>query len=129
MSNPLQSGALFGIDEETRESRLRCLSMTAEDAWEDAIEGEGLDYSTMDAGCQGVFTKRKRAFIENYNHAHHAEKRATRATILALEGATESALLGYRELWHKAMALEQEVRTLQEKLAWAERQAVGVRDE
>jgi len=34
-------------------------------------------------------------------------------------------LLDYRELWWKAVALEKEVRTLQEKLAWAERQAEG----
>ncbi len=125
MSNPLQSGCLFGIDEKTREARLHRLSMTAEDAWENHIKGEGLDYSTMDTGNKAAFTKRKRAFIESYNDAHGENQRHASATILGLEGLAEGLLLDYRELWWKAVALEKEVRTLQEKLAWAERQAEG----
>ena len=119
MSSPRLHGCLFGIDEETRKSCLRHLSMTAEDAWEDAIEGEGLDYSTMDTGHSAAFTERRRAFIENYNDTYAEKRRHNESTILALEGLADGLMVDYRELFLKAAALEEEVRALQEKVTMA----------
>jgi|2_EtaG_2_1085320.scaffolds.fasta_scaffold00495_15 hypothetical protein len=137
MSNPLQPGCLYGIDEDTRQDQLRRLRRTASEAWLDHISGEGLDYLGMNETAKRKYSKRRQAFMDQYNggsgidtsgwlknekalHESYSEwvkrdrdrERHAEATIVSLQGQVEALLLDYRQLFMRAAKLEAELKQL-----------------